>query len=197
MTSGTSILTLAIVSEVGLLVVAYIIALLVGVEISWELSYPSLLMGALAAAPLLMANHLLWRWTERNPNSVYARFSREIIVPLCERVTPEQALIIGVFSGIGEEVLFRGTLNLLLIRWGGLTLALMVSSILFAWVHFIGNTKRYGGMIPLYTVVGGALWLVWYFTDSLAAAATTHATYNFLAIVWIRRLASRGTARDQ
>lgn len=191
MTSRISILTLAIVSEVALLVIAYAMAWAFSVELSWDVATPSLIIGVLAAVPLLIGNHLLWRWTERNPSSVYARFSREIIVPLCERVTPEQALLIGIFSGIGEEVLFRGTLNLLFIRVGGLTIALVLSSVLFAWVHFIGSTKRYGGMIPLYTAVGGALWLVWYFTDSLAAAATTHATYNFLAIVWIRHLSGK------
>jgi membrane protease YdiL (CAAX protease family) len=188
MAHGVSILTVAIISEVALIILAYAIAWLCGVEITWETSIRSLLVGVLAAAPLLIANHMLWRWTERNPNSVYARFSREIIVPLCERVTPTQALLIGIFSGIGEEVLFRGALTLVLIRWGGLELACLVSSIAFAWVHFIGNTKRYGGMIPLYTAVGCVLWLVWFLTESLAAAAATHATYNFLAITWIRHL---------
>ena len=190
MTHGASILTLAITSEVALLVVAYVIAWVFGVHITWDVSIHSLIIGSLAAAPLLYANHLLWRWTEKNPTSIYARFSREIIVPLCERVTPTQALLIGIFSGIGEEALFRGALTLVVIHWGGFPLAFFISSIAFAWVHFIGNTKRYGGMIPLYTAVGGVLWLVWYATDSLAAAAATHATYNFLAIIWMRHLAS-------
>jgi membrane protease YdiL (CAAX protease family) len=73
-------------------------------------------------------------------------------------------------------------------------LALAVSSIAFAWIHFIGSVRRYGGMIPLYTAVGGALWLVWFLTDSLTAAAATHATYNFVAIVTIRRLSKSGLA---
>lgn len=187
-----SILLIAIVSEVFLIILAYLLAWFFTLPTEWHLSARTLLVGAIAATPLLLGNHLLWRWTERNPTSVYARFSKEIVVPLCKRVSPSHALLIGIFSGIGEEVLFRGALNQLAIQWGGLTLALIVTSILFAWIHFIGNMKRYGGMLPLYTVVGAALWGVWYATDSLAAAATTHAVYNFSAIMWIRRVSERG-----
>jgi membrane protease YdiL (CAAX protease family) len=195
MTRGASILTLAITSEVALIVIAYLISWLCGIELSWSTSATSLTIGALCAIPLLVGNHLLWRWTHNNPSSVYARFSREIIVPLCREVTTFQAFLIGILSGVGEEVLFRGALNLIIAHWGGLFLAFLGSSVAFAWVHFIGNTKRWGGMIPLYTLVGGALWFVWFFTQSLAAAAATHALYNFLAIIWIRRLALRAEGR--
>lgn len=195
MTRGASILTLAITSEVALLALAYLLAWLFGVSIEWGTSTTAILIGAVAALPLLVANHLLWRWTQLHPTSIYARFSQEIIVPLCLQVSPFQALLIGIFSGIGEEVLFRGAVNLILISWVGAPLAFIISSVAFAWVHFIGNTKRYGGMIPLYTVVGGALWLVWFFTESLAAAAATHAAYNFCAIVSIRLLANRAGQR--
>lgn len=180
---------LAVISEVALVLIAYSVAWFYSLEVSWDTSFEAVVIGAAAAAPLLLGNHLLWSWTERNPDSVYARFSREVVVPLCKQVSAWDALLIAILSGIGEEVLFRGTLNMLFLRWGGVWFASILTSIAFAWVHFIGNTKRYGGMLPLYTAVGAVLWLVWYTTDSLAAAAATHATYNFLAIVWIRRLA--------
>ena len=181
----------AILSEAILVLLAYVLAYLFSLDIVWNPSVRAVALGVAAAFPLLLGNHLLWRWTQRNPDTVYARFSREVVVPLCLRVTPSQAFWIGVLSGLGEEALFRGSLNLLVTRWGGLWLALLISSIAFAWVHFIGSFKRYGGMIPLYSAVGGVLWLVWFLTDSLAAAAATHATYNFIAIIAIRRLSSR------
>jgi membrane protease YdiL (CAAX protease family) len=186
-----SILLVAILSEAVLVLLAYVLAYLFALDIVWNPSLRAVALGVAAAFPLLLGNHLLWRWTQRNPDTVYARFSREVVVPLCRRVTPSQAFWIGVLSGLGEEALFRGSLNLLMMRWGGVWLALIISSIAFAWVHFIGSFKRYGGMIPLYSAVGAVLWLVWFLTDSLAAAAATHATYNFIAIIAIRRLSSR------
>ena len=181
----------AILSEVILVLLAYVLAYLFSLDIAWNASVRAVALGVTAAFPLLLGNHLLWRWTQSNPDTVYARFSREVVVPLCRRVSPSHAFWIGILSGVGEEALFRGSLNLLFTRWGGLWLALIISSIAFAWVHFIGSFKRYGGMIPLYSAVGGVLWLVWFLTDSLAAAAATHATYNFVAIIAIRRLSSR------
>jgi membrane protease YdiL (CAAX protease family) len=186
-----SILLVAILSEAVLVLLAYVLAYLFALDIVWNPSLRAVALGVAAAFPLLLGNHLLWRWTQRNPDTVYARFSREVVVPLCRRVTPSQAFWIGVLSGLGEEALFRGSLNLLMMRWGGVWLALIISSIAFAWVHFIGSFKRYGGMIPLYSAVGAVLWLVWFLTESLAAAAATHATYNFIAIIAIRRLSSR------
>jgi membrane protease YdiL (CAAX protease family) len=186
-----SILAVAVISEAVLVLLAYVLAYCFSLDIAWTPSLRAITLGVAAAIPLLIGNHLLWKWTQGNPDSVYARFSLEVVVPLCRRVTPSQALWIGILSGIGEEALFRGSLNLLLIRWSGLWGALLVSSIAFAWIHFIGSFKRYGGMIPLYSAVGGVLWLVWFFTDSLAAAAATHATYNFLAIVSIRRISQQ------
>jgi membrane protease YdiL (CAAX protease family) len=188
-----SILLLAIISEAVLLLIAYVMAYTFSLDLGWNLSVRTLAIGIAAALPLLVGNHLLWSWTRNNPDSVYARFSREVVVPLCRRVTPMQALWVGILSGIGEEALFRGSINLLVARWGGLWTALLISSFAFAWVHFIGSLKRYGGMIPLYSAVGGILWIVWFLTDSIAAAAATHATYNFLAIVSIRKLSFRAT----
>ena len=184
-----SILSLAVISEVLLILIASLIAWICDLPLEWNLTPETMRTGALAAIPLLIGNHLLWLWTARNPTSVYARFSREIIVPLCKRVSPGQAVIIGLLSGVGEEILFRGSLNQLCLRYGGELAALSLTSFAFAYVHFIGNVKRFGGMIPLYTIIGGVLWGVWFLTGSLAAAATTHAVYNFCAIVWIRRVA--------
>ena len=192
-----SILAVAVISEAVLVLIAYLLAYSFSLDIAWAPSPRAFALGVAAAFPLLLGNHLLWRWTQSNPDSVYARFSREVVVPLCRRVTPSQALWIGILSGLGEEALFRGSLNLLLIRWNGLWIALIVSSVAFAWIHFIGSLKRYGGMIPLYSAVGGVLWLIWFLTDSLAAAATTHATYNFLAILSIRRFSERSAQSPQ
>jgi membrane protease YdiL (CAAX protease family) len=146
------------------------------------------LIGLLAAIPLLMGNALLWRWAILNPTSVYARFSKEVVVPLCQQIPPRDALIIGILSGVGEEALFRGALNNLMASWLGSYMALLLTSLAFACVHFIGNFRRYGGMVPLYTAVGALLWLESSLTGSLGAAAVTHGFYNFCAIVWINRM---------
>lgn len=183
-----SILALAVISEGLLVLLAYATAWITKTPIVWNLSWGVLLVGALCAVPLLVGNHLLWMWTQRHPGSIYARFSREVVRPLCTMVSTKEAFYIGVLSGIGEEVFFRGALSSLIEHHAGSAAALVVSSFLFAYVHFIGNIRRFGRMIPLYTGVGAILWGIYQLTESLAAAATTHATYNFLAITLMKYL---------
>jgi hypothetical protein len=96
------------------------------------------------------------------------------------------ALVIAILSGFAEELLFRGALNTVLEQRAGVLVAALVTSALFAAVHFIGLFKRFGGMIPLYTAVGLYLWLLHYELNSLTAVMVTHGVYNFVAIVLIR-----------
>lgn len=166
------------------------LAWILGLSLRWNTTAYTLSVGAIAALPLLTLNHLLWRWSLRNPDSIYAHFSNDVVVPLCKRLSATDALLIGALSGIGEEMLFRGALNQIIIRWGGESVALILTSLAFAYVHFVGNMKRFGGMVPLYTAVGVLLWVLWRLTDSLAAVAVTHGIYNTCAIVLIRRLST-------
>jgi len=186
-----AILTAAIVTE-GLLVgVSLGIGALCGIPIQCESSWEAVLIGAAMAFPLLALNHILWRRSLAHPTSVYARFSREVIVPLCQQVTVPMALLIAILSGFAEELLFRGVLNSLIERHAGALMAALVTSTLFAAVHFVGLFKRFGGMIPLYTAVGLYLWLLHRELHSLIAVMVTHGVYNFAAIVLIRFTVNR------
>jgi hypothetical protein len=196
MSKSASIVCLARVSEVGLIALAYLIAWLSEEPIVWNPSVQHVTIGALSAVPLLGCNHLLWKWTQRNPDSIYSRFSRQVVLPLCRAVTIRDAALIALLSGIGEEVLFRGALNTLIATHTGNLLALFVTSILFAYVHFIGHLKQFGAMIPLYSIVGAILWMIWRATNSLTAVATAHATYNFAAIATMKYLDGRDAARS-
>lgn len=186
MPAARRILVAAIVSEAVIILLALGIFRVTSTSFSLSASASQLGAGAAAALPLLALNHILWRLSARRPESVFARFSREVIVPLCRSINPFLAFLIGVMSGFAEELLFRGAISEVLSQAAGLAVAALVSSALFAYVHFIGNLKRFGGMLPLYTFVGLYLWAVMQITGSLAAAMVAHGVYNFLAIIVIR-----------
>jgi membrane protease YdiL (CAAX protease family) len=181
-----AILTAAIVTEGMLVVLSLGIGAVCAVPLTLNFSWRAVSLGVCMALPLLFLNHILWRRSLARPTSVYARFSREVIVPLCQEVTVSMALVIAILSGFAEELLFRGALNTVLEQRAGVLVAALVTSALFAAVHFIGLFKRFGGMIPLYTAVGLYLWLLHYELNSLTAVMVTHGVYNFVAIVLIR-----------
>jgi membrane protease YdiL (CAAX protease family) len=183
------VLIAAIISE-GLLVV--LSAALIGIlnlEIKWNSSSSALTYGLLATVPLLLLNVLLWRASELRPESIYSRFSKEVVIPLCQVVTIPTAIVIAILSGVCEELFFRGALNAAITRYAGSLIACLITSLAFAAVHFIGSFKRYGKMIPLYTAVGGYFWIVNYCTGSLAAVAILHGVYNFIVILTVKRFA--------
>lgn len=186
MSTRATIIWAALLSEGILVALAYGIFWGTTLAPNFSAAPSEIVIGAAAALPLLALNHLLWLWSLQHPASIFARFSREVIVPLCSRMTPAMALFVAVLSGFAEELFFRGAVNQVLNQAGGPLLAATVSSALFAYVHFIGNLKRFGGMLPLYTGVGLYLWCVVEATGSLCAGMITHGLYNFLAIQVIR-----------
>jgi membrane protease YdiL (CAAX protease family) len=186
------VLIAAIVSEGLLVLLSVVVSALFSVSIAWNTSLHLLTLGAALAVPPLCLNEVLWRISLRHPASVFSRFSREIIVPLCRQISIPTALVVAVLSGACEEMFFRGALNLATTQYLGPIGACAVTSVLFAAIHFVGNFRRFGGMIPLYTVMGAYMWGAVYVTDSLFCAAVLHAVYNLLAILRIKRAALRG-----
>jgi membrane protease YdiL (CAAX protease family) len=180
------VLVAAVVSEGLLAVGAFLIALVTEQALTWNLTLHTATQGALLTVPPLIMNAILWRYSETHPDSVYGRFSSEIIVPLCRHMNLVTTCIVAALSGSCEELFFRGALNYLCSKHLGVIAACAVTSILFALVHFIGNFRRYGAMIPIYVVVGLYLWGVHYGTHSLAAVAITHGLYNFIVITMVR-----------
>ncbi len=186
MSTTLHILTAAIVTEGLLVIISFIFAGLFEVSVSWHSSWFLLVLGILAAFPLLFLNNLLWRWSQSHPDSVFARFSSTVIVPLCKQVSPPLAVALAAMSGFGEELFFRGVLNSIAIHHLGLAAAAGLTSVVFAYVHFVGLVKTFGGMLPIYTAVGLYFWALHYWTQSLFAVTVTHATYNLCAILWVR-----------
>ena len=181
------VLIAALVSEGVLCVLALAILRVADLKLLWNVSTWNITLGVLLTIPPLILNSLLWRASERRPHSIYARFSREVITPLCRHMPLPTAAVVAILSGVCEELFFRGALNYFLLKHAGATTALITTSVVFAAVHFIGNFRRYGRMIPLYSLMGAYLWIAHAATGSLASVAILHGLYNFIVIALVRR----------
>ena len=181
------ILMAALISEGILALASLAIYYVFSMPLVWNASNIALAQGLFLTVPPLIINKLLWSYSESHPDSIFGRFSREIIIPLCRHITPTIAIIVAILSGVCEELFFRGAINSLCLKITGPVFALIFTSFIFAATHFIGNFKRYGAMIPLYTTMGAYLWLVHYYTDSLTAVAVCHGVYNLVVIVMVRQ----------
>ena len=180
------ILGAALISEGILWILSTLILWALDGELIWNISFSTGVTGILLAAPPLCLNMYLWSRAVAAPNSVYGRFSREIITPLCRQISIPTAVSVAILSGWCEEYFFRGALSVALTHYVGAVLSCVVSSLLFAAIHFIGSFKRFGAMLPLYTVMGIYMWLVHLLSGSLFCVAVLHGAYNLAAILHVK-----------
>jgi Type II CAAX prenyl endopeptidase Rce1-like len=83
---------------------------------------------------------------------------------------------------IFEEVFFRSVFQGGLARHIGAIPALVVASVIFGCFHLV--TKTYA---VIATLIGAYLGVLWLATENLLAPITTHAVYDFLALVYFLR----------
>lgn len=134
--------------------------------------------------PLFLLNYFFF-FKYKNPGR--DAFVQEKIVPLCKALPPPAALTIAIFAGFGEELFFRGLIFPLINQYLGIILALLISSLVFAWIHFAGQAGKYLELVVIYTFVGMYFALIVILEDALLPAIFTHTIYDFLAIIFVRR----------
>ena len=91
---------------------------------------------------------------------------------------PTRFILLSAAAGIGEEVLFRGTLQTLF----GITWGLWVTSVIFGLVHAV--TPAYFAMA---TVMGLYLGWVHIASDNLLAPILVHWLYDAVALYLLRK----------
>jgi len=89
-------------------------------------------------------------------------------------------VLVAVFAGIGEELLFRGVLQRLFIKlfknpWAGI----LVTAFIFSAIHL-----QFYGFIPRF-ILGILLGLIYWYSGSLWPAMIAHFAYDAFAVVMI------------
>ncbi|MBW3596804.1 MAG: CPBP family intramembrane metalloprotease [Planctomycetes bacterium] len=185
---------IGILLEGGMAVLAGVIGWMVGFDPTEtiRLEYDALAdharaigWGLAAVAPLAV-----WVWLIDNyPIGRLREFNRlvdERVRPMFAGLTAEQLALLATTAGIGEEVLFRGLLQAGLTEWIGpplgMWIALAAASVVFGLCHYI--SAAYFLLTALIGVYLGALFL---WTGNLLAPITTHAVYDFFALLYLLR----------
>lgn len=174
-----------VVVEGGVGLVACILGWLINVDVfltlRWELA--AVVEGIAASIPMLLAMLLISR-SRWPPFSRLTRIAREVIVPLFQKRTTMELIVVCGLAGWGEELLFRGLIQSGLEKWidapwAPLT-ALISASILFGLVHPL--SKTYAVVACLISFYLGGIWL---YTENLLVPMLAHGTYDFLALLYL------------
>lgn len=132
--------------------------------------------GLAAGLALLLSTWLAeWLWPRF---AALATTMAEMVGP----VTWQQALVLAILSGVGEEALFRGPLQA--------ATGPLLATLLFAGLHGLGNRRLWPW--PLFALLAGAVfaWLAWQF-HSPWPGCLAHVVVN---AVNLRRLGKRYAA---
>jgi len=167
--------------EGTLIVVALLIGPLVGVRpltlIQWDagavLWGDELAISVFAAVILgIEANLRVFRGVTKLVGDVVER--------LFSHCTVADLLLVSIFAGVGEELLFRGVMQQALASNVGWSVALVVTSLLFGAAHFV--SVSYFWYASAFGLAAGSLLLI---TGNLLAPIVAHFVYDFIALTYL------------
>jgi membrane protease YdiL (CAAX protease family) len=142
-------------------------------------------LGLAATVPLLAALFVIDRFP-LGPLRSLRQLAEELIPRMFAGASVLQLALVSLAAGVGEELLFRGLVQGGLSRWIGEPfgpwIALAIASVLFGVCHWLNST--YAAAAALAGLYFGILfWL----TGSLWTPLVAHATYDFLALLYLVR----------
>ena len=168
------------VVELSLLFAGAILAFLLGQPLFGNLQWclRDLWFGILASLPLLA----LFLWLLHSSFPALERIGEFLEARMRSIFEPWaiwQLAVISLLAGVCEEVFFRSVLQGGLARHLGTIPALAVVSVIFGCFHFV--TKTYA---VIATLIGAYLGILWLAAGNLLVPITTHAVYDFVALVY-------------
>jgi membrane protease YdiL (CAAX protease family) len=174
-------MTLAVVVEGGLAFLAMFLGWVLSeppLE-TLSLSFVDLLIAVGATVPLVLMFFALVRWPV-GPVAGIRKFSLEVLCPVLAPCTVADLAAISLLAGLGEEMLFRGTLQAKFVHrfdpWAGLAMA----SLLFGLLHAV--TPAYAIFA---TLLGAYLGWLWQVNGNILVPITVHALYDFVALWYL------------
>ena len=144
----------------------------------------------LAADLLLMPFLVLMLQSRWRPLARLRWLVRRLVRQWLAGASGIELLAIAVAAGVGEEVLFRGAIQPLVVHFTNPLLGILLASLLFGAVH--AATRTYFVLATLIGVYFGAL--AWW-QGEILSAAVAHAFYDFVALRAI--LPPRGPALER
>lgn len=175
---------MATVFQGGIALLAFGIAWLLGINPfdQFSITFQAVAVGIAATIPMLLMFAVTYRLAA-GPFADIKRFLIESLGPFLADCRWYDLAWVALLAGVSEELMFRAVLQQWLNQWGTVP-ALIVSNIVFGVVHYV---------TPLYPILAGLMGMylgaIYQFagTGNLLVPTVTHALYDFVAFLVIRR----------
>jgi membrane protease YdiL (CAAX protease family) len=184
--SFSRLLAAGTISECALLVLALGLGRLGGVSVfqRLRLDVDAAVVGAAAALPMLAL--LLWCLrTTWGPMRSLVAMVEERLGPHLTDASAGGIVLLAALAGVGEELLFRGVIQIWLAERAPLWLAVGAASLLFGVGHWLSASYA-----VLASFIGAYLGIVFLLADNLVAPIIAHAAYDVVALLVLARRAA-------
>ncbi len=189
------IMLIAVASEGFLLLLALLIAWLGKVELgSYLRPGPSTLPRVVAITALLLGINLVL--TLLSLNLGWLRILRELLlrlwIPLTQRLSPGQLVVVAVLAGVCEELFFRGAVQIMLERSLGVWPAVALTGLLFGLLHSPHLGRPLRTLFVYYAFFGVVLSAIYVWSGyDLGMMVLIHGGYDLVALMAIRATGRR------
>jgi len=182
MLSRKDLLTVTIIVEGGLLLLAFFLLNTAGIDVrsGFTPSIAATFLAFLLSLPMFAALYLTTH-TDWPPLSRLRKEMDETIRPIFANCKPIDLLVISLLAGVSEELFFRGWMQTVLVGKFGLLGGLILTGLLFGLAHYL--SKEYA----LYAFLTGIYFgLIFHWTGNLYILMSLHALYDFVALLVLK-----------
>src|SRR5262249_44805972 len=128
--------------------------------------------GLVATVPLLVGLFVMRR-VRTGPLARLNTVVDQFLTPLFSDCSVAQLALISIVAGIGEELMFRGVIQPVLISWLNVIAGVIIASIIFGLLHAVTTTYA-----VLATIVGAYFGWLTLATGHLLAPMIAHSLYD-------------------
>jgi membrane protease YdiL (CAAX protease family) len=143
-----------------------------------------LVFGVLLSQLLFIFNKILVRLSFKNDWKIFKDFISNMILPIASKMDTMSAFLISLAAGIGEELFFRGFLQ---VKFG-----IIFSSVLFGLVHFLFDIRKFLPIVLLYIFIGFIFGFTYELFGTLWVPVIFHCFYDFAALLYFKREIDKG-----
>lgn len=135
-----------------------------------------ILLGFFLSMPIFLINFIFFKLCiDRFPS--FLEFRDTIVQPLAKELDYRSAFVISLAAAFGEELFFRGVLQE--------ELGLIISSILFALLHFGSLARKYFLIVLIYFIISLYLGFLYFYFNNLWPVISAHFLYDFLVFLYL------------
>lgn len=181
-------MAMAFATQGGILVLAILFGWIMGERFWHEMHFNprAFAIGIAFSLPLVIA--AIASAQSASPIFRQIRNDFDVVVQLFKDCTILDLFVISILAGLGEEALFRGVLQPYFAHWTNPAIGIILAALIFALLHFISRIY-----VLLVFIIGLYLGALYLYFDNLLIPITTHAAYDFLALLYATRLRANPT----